>query len=74
LKIQIFFLEEIKINDPQTSHFNLEIPLTSADLEEVEVFKNIQAINFSLKKPKEQGIVSGSSFGKHALWRELILF
>jgi iron complex outermembrane receptor protein len=68
------FLEGIKINDPQTGHFNLEIPLTSADLEEVEVFKNIQAINFSLKKPKEQGIVFRSFFGQHALWENLFSF
>jgi iron complex outermembrane receptor protein len=68
------FLEGIKINDPQTGHFNLEIPLTSADLEKIEIFKNIQAINFSLKKPKERGIIFRNFFGEYALWENLFSF
>lgn len=65
-------LEGIKINDPQTGHFSLEIPLTSADIEGVEIYKNSQAINFSLKKPKKEGFLVKTSFGQHALWEELI--
>ena len=42
----------VEINDPQTGHYNLEIPLTSADLEEVGIHKNAQIINFIPKKPK----------------------
>ncbi|MCM8824252.1 MAG: TonB-dependent receptor [Candidatus Omnitrophica bacterium] len=67
-------LNGIKINDPQTGHFNLELPLTSEDLEEIEIFKNSQKINFILKKPKEKGFLLKSSFGQHALWEKLISF
>ncbi|UCB57722.1 MAG: TonB-dependent receptor [Candidatus Omnitrophota bacterium] len=64
----------IKINDPQTGHFNLEIPLTSADLEEIDIFKNSQKINFIPKKPKDEGFLLKSSFGEHALWGQLLSF
>jgi len=67
-------LEGIKINDPQTGHFNLELPLTSADLEEMEIFKNSQKINFILKRPKEKGFFLRSSFGQYALWEKLMSF
>jgi iron complex outermembrane receptor protein len=64
-------LDGIKINDPQTGHFNLEIPLTSADLEEAEIFKNSQKINFVTKRPEDKGFFLRNSFGQHALWEEL---
>ncbi|UCC95530.1 MAG: TonB-dependent receptor [Candidatus Omnitrophota bacterium] len=62
----------IEVNDPQTGHFNLEIPLTSADIENVEIVKNAQAINFTLKEPQEEGLFLKASFGQHALWEELL--
>jgi len=68
------YLEGIKINNPQTGHFNLELPLTSADLEEIEIFKNSQRINFILKKPKTEGLLLKGTFGEHALWEKLVSF
>jgi iron complex outermembrane receptor protein len=65
-------LDGIKINDPQTGHYSLEIPLTSADLEEVDVYKNAQQINFTPKKPKDRGFFLKSSFGQYALWENLM--
>lgn len=65
-------LQGIKINDPQTGHFNLELPLTSADLERIDIFKNSQRINFIPKEPKEQGFLLGAGFGEHALWEKLV--
>jgi len=62
----------LEINDPQTGHFNLEIPLTSADIQEVEIFKNSQTINFSLKKPKKEGALLESFYGQHALNEQLL--
>jgi len=67
-------LAGIEINDPQTGHFNLELPLTSADLEEVDVIKNSNQVNFRLRKPKAQGGLIKVSFGQHALWEELLSY
>jgi iron complex outermembrane receptor protein len=67
-------LQGIKINDPQTGHFSLELPITSADLEEIEIFKNSQRINFIPKRPKEKGFLLKSFFGQHALWEKLLSF
>lgn len=67
-------LNGIRINDPQTGHFNLEIPLTSADLEEVQISKNSQRINFAVKKPEDKGFLLRSFFGQHALREQLLSF
>jgi len=66
------YLGDIAINDPQTGHFNLEIPLTSADLDEVKIFKNAQQLHFLPKKPQERGGLIRAAYGEHALWEELI--
>lgn len=65
-------LEGIEINDPQTGHYSMQVPLTSADIEEIEIFKNSQQINFNLKKPKDKGGVLKTTLGEHALWEELV--
>ena len=62
----------IKINDPQTGHFNLEIPLTAADIQQVQVLKNSQKINFVLKRPSSKEGIVGFSFGEHGLWENLL--
>ncbi len=67
-------LKGIEINDPQTGHYSLEIPLTSADIEGVEIFKNSQIINFKVKEPKTKGVLLKTTFGQHALWGELLSF
>jgi len=65
-------LEGIKINDPQTGHFSLELPFTSADLEKAEILKNSQKLNFHIKKPQKQGTLLKTSFGQHALTEKLL--
>ena len=65
-------LESVKINDPQTGHFSLELPFATVDLEEIDVLKNSQSVNFILKKPKSKGALFKIYFGQHALWEELM--
>jgi iron complex outermembrane receptor protein len=65
-------LNGVKINDPQTGHYTLEIPLTGADIEEINVFKNSQKVDFKLKQPKDKGVLLKSSFGQYALWENLM--
>ncbi len=65
-------LNGVKINDPQTGHYTLEIPLTGADIEEINVFKNSQKVDFKLKQPKDKGVFLKSSFGQYALWENLM--
>lgn len=67
-------IDGIEINDPQTGHYDLEIPLTAADLEEARVIKNLQKIDYILKEPESEGILLKTSFGEHALWEELLSF
>ena len=62
----------MEVNDPQTGHFSLEIPFTSADLKEAALDKNRQAISFVLKRPKEEGVLFTSVFGEHALFTNLL--
>lgn len=65
-------IQGVGINDPQTGHYNLELPFTSADLGQVEIFKNTQEVNYILKRPESEGWLLKSSFGRHALWEELL--
>ncbi|MBD3264693.1 MAG: TonB-dependent receptor, partial [Candidatus Omnitrophica bacterium] len=65
-------IEGISISDPQTGHFTMEVPLTRADLKEVEVYKNSRLINIKLAAPKTKGAVFASSFGEHALFEQLL--
>ncbi len=68
----IVSLENIEINDPQTGHFSLEIPFTSADIEKVSLDKNRQHLDYKLRLPKEKGTLIRNSFGQHALWENLL--
>lgn len=65
-------LEGVRINDPQTGHYNLELPLTSADLYDVKLLKNAQAVNFRIKEPRKKGGLFKTTFGEHSLWSELL--
>jgi vitamin B12 transporter len=68
----IIQIEGIKINDPQTGHFSLELPLTAADIKKVGIDKNKQQLKYKLNQPKEKGNLIRSSFGQHALWENLL--
>jgi len=66
-----------RINDPQTAHYNADIPLTREDIESVQVMPGASsslfgpdaiggAINCVLKKPRDKKIVlelSGGTYG-----------
>ncbi|MCF7877297.1 MAG: hypothetical protein K9M14_03105 [Candidatus Omnitrophica bacterium] len=65
-------IEGIKINDPQTGHFSLEIPFPAIDIKQIGINKNKQQVDYQLKQPKEKGTLIGSSFGQHALWENLL--
>lgn len=64
-------LAAVAINDPQTGHFTLELPVTSADIEAVHILKNSQHLAFFLKEPRSSGGLVSAGFGEHALWEEL---
>ncbi|GEM_PF-945481 len=64
-------LAGVKINDPQTGHFSLEIPFTEADIDRAQIFKNSQSINFIPKAPRDRGSLLKVGFGEHALWEKL---
>lgn len=62
----------VKIKDPQTGHFSLEVPFTSADIDEVGISANTQEIDYRLKQPQDKGSILATGFGAHALWTNLI--
>lgn len=65
-------IDGLEVNDPQTGHYSLEIPLTSADIEKAQISANSQAVNFQVKKPRDKGFLLKASFGQHALWENLL--
>ena len=71
-------IDGIPVNDPQTGHHNLDIPLTSFDVESIEVVKegtsswlnkNALAASVSIltKKPRKKALNVQTLFGEHAL-------
>ena len=72
----LLLLDGQRINDPQTAHYNCDIPLTREDIAKIEVVPGVSsslfgpdaiggAVNILLKKPKENKIVielGGGSF------------
>lgn len=69
----------IKVMDPQTGHFNLDIPLTVYDLEQVAVNKNAAssfygagafagAVNFAVKKPAKEQFNVDTFYGENVLF------
>ncbi|RKY37918.1 MAG: hypothetical protein DRP72_02690 [Candidatus Omnitrophota bacterium] len=64
------YLNGAKVNDPQTGHFSLQIPLTEFDLEKVTIDGSSLQVAFHLKKPQREGIQLKSSWGQHSLWEE----
>jgi len=72
-------IDGIKINDPQTGHYNLDIPLTSFDVERVEVMKEpgsalygpgafAGSVNIITKKPLKKSLKLDTVAGEHALF------
>jgi len=74
-------IDGIKVLDPQTGHFNLDIPLTTFDLDRVEIVKQgasslygagsfAGSINIITKKPVKRSLNVETAFGEHALFSE----
>lgn len=71
-------LDGVKIMDPQTGHYNLDIPVTRFDLERADVMKEPSsalygpgacagAINLVTKRPEKNQVQAEYLFGEHAL-------
>ncbi|MFA5355889.1 MAG: TonB-dependent receptor [Candidatus Omnitrophota bacterium] len=72
----LMLLNGERINDPQTAHYNCDIPLTSEDIERIEVLPGAGsslfgpdamggAVNITLKKPEDKGAVLELKGGEH---------
>jgi len=79
----LLLLDGQRINDPQTAHYNCDIPLTREDIEKIEVVPGVSsslfgpdaiggAVNILFKKPQENKIVielgAGSYQEKYSLF------
>ncbi len=73
-------IDGIKINDPQTGHFNLDVPVTRVDLDRIEVLKGPASsvygpnafggvINMITKKPEGKSVVIESDGGEFDYYR-----
>lgn len=69
-------IDGIKLNDPQTGHFNMDLPLTAFDLDRIEIMKGPASsvygansfggvINMILKKPSEKELMLNASGGSY---------
>ena len=69
-------IDGVKVNDPQTGHFNMDLPITMADVDRVEILKGPASslygpnafggvINIITKKPDDRKVVLSSTGGSH---------
>jgi vitamin B12 transporter len=74
----LMLLDGQRLNDPQTAHYNSDIPLTREDVERIEVLPGVSsslfgpdavggAVNIIRKKPRENERVIEVSAGTHKL-------
>ena len=76
-------LDGIRINDPQTGHYNFEIPLTILDIEEINIMKNPGAIsgaggysgviNIQTKRAEKEEFKYRSIYGSYNTFRNAFL-
>ncbi|MDD2679356.1 MAG: TonB-dependent receptor [Candidatus Omnitrophica bacterium] len=78
----LILLNGQRINDPQTAHFNSDIPITRADIAGLEVLPSASsslfgpdaiggAVNFVIQKPEEEKYILALSGGEHNTFSEL---
>ncbi len=68
-------IDGVPVTDPQTGHHNLDIPLTSFDVESVEVTKEgTGSVNFKVKKPVKKVLNIDTLVGEHALFGNAFSF
>lgn len=65
-------LNGINLNDPQTGHFSMDIPLTSADIESLRIEKNAMAVHYKIRMPPANGVTLTDSFGQNSSIDNLI--
>ncbi|MCX5711625.1 MAG: TonB-dependent receptor [Candidatus Omnitrophica bacterium] len=76
-------IDSINVNDPQTGHFNLDIPLTAYDIEKIQVEKQgfssvygagalAGAVNFVTKKPVNNSFNTDLLFGDFNLYGQTL--
>jgi len=76
-------LNGIRINDPQTGHHNMDIPLTTMDLERVELMRGGASalygpdafggvLNVITKRPDKREVRTALSIGQHDFIREAV--
>lgn len=74
-------IDGVKVMDPQTGHYNLDIPLTRFDLERIDIMKEpassfygagafAGAVNLVTRKPAADSFQTEYLFGEHALHQE----
>jgi iron complex outermembrane receptor protein len=72
-------IEGINLNDPQTGHHNLDLPLTSFDVEKVTLVKQgntsfygsgalVGSVDFALKRPQKKAFSAAAEYGQNALF------
>ena len=78
----LILLNGQRINDPQTAHFNSDIPLTSADIAKLQVLTSASsslygpdaiggAVNFIIKRPQEKKYILELSGGQYSTFSGL---
>lgn len=69
-------IDGVKINDPQTGHYNMDLPITILDVERIEVLKGPASslygpnsfggvINIITKKPDTEKVILNAEGGSH---------
>jgi len=77
-------IDGIRINDPQTGHYNLDLPLTAMDIEKIQVIKQGSSslygtgalsgtINIITKRPLKKSRSLEITVGQHALYSQAFL-
>jgi vitamin B12 transporter len=78
-------IDGVRINDPQTGHYNLDLPFTTADIERIEIIKEpasslygagafAGSINFVTRKALGKRLSLSAMAGEHALYQEGVSF
>ena len=78
----LMLLNGKRINDPQTGHYNADIPLTKEDISRIDVIPGAGsamfgpdaiggAVNFTVKKPEEKRMVLETKGGQYKTWSGL---
>ena len=79
----LILLNGERINDPQTAHFNSDIPFTEADISRLQVLPSASsslfgpdavggAVNFVIRKPDEKKCVLELSGGQYGTFSQLL--